>query len=162
MRPGPVERQGRPRFRGVLAEPPTAAAPSARPLGTGTMPAPLLLPRPQGREKIGLVNAFVEMGLHAIISDVDTAWVQDPIPYMERYPDADILASSDKVHNTDPSEALEPLNESAGLGNIGIMLFRPGTAGFAKVTHGVLLAGGRGPTRRPRLRRPSQSLHAGV
>ncbi|KAL6771852.1 AXT2 [Auxenochlorella protothecoides x Auxenochlorella symbiontica] len=85
-----------------------------------------------GREKVGLVNAFLAMGFDVIISDVDTVWLRDPIPYMKRYPDADVLASSDVVSSTSRTEDLEGPASSRGVANIGIMLFRPKALAFAK------------------------------
>ena len=35
-----------------------------------------------------------------MVSDVDTVWMRDPLEYVERYPDADILASSDHLSTT--------------------------------------------------------------
>lgn len=37
-----------------------------------------------GREKINLIYTFTKWGFDVIISDVDTVWMKDPIPYMER------------------------------------------------------------------------------
>ena len=51
----------------------------------------------QGREKIGLVLTFTDMGFDVVVSDVDTVWLKDPIPYLARYPEADILVSSDSL-----------------------------------------------------------------
>ena len=51
----------------------------------------------QGREKIGLVLTFTNMGFDVVVSDVDTVWLQNPLPYLANYPDADILVSSDSL-----------------------------------------------------------------
>ena len=51
----------------------------------------------QGREKIGLVLTFTDMGFDVVVSDVDTVWLKDPIPYLAKYPEADILVSSDSL-----------------------------------------------------------------
>lgn len=51
----------------------------------------------QGREKIGLVLAFTSMGFDVLVSDVDTVWLRNPLPYMAAYPEADILVSSDSL-----------------------------------------------------------------
>ena len=40
---------------------------------------------------------FTEMGFDVVLSDVDTVWLQDPLPYLARYPEADILVSSDSL-----------------------------------------------------------------
>jgi hypothetical protein len=39
-------------------------------------------------------------GFDILVSDVDTAWMRDPLPFLLRYPDADILTSSDHLSNT--------------------------------------------------------------
>ena len=51
----------------------------------------------QGREKIGLVLAFTDMGFHVVVSDVDTVWLRDPLPFLAHYSEADILVSSDSL-----------------------------------------------------------------
>ena len=51
----------------------------------------------QGREKIGLVLTFTDMGFDIVVSDVDTVWLKNPIPYLAQYPEADILVSSDSL-----------------------------------------------------------------
>ena len=56
----------------------------------------------QGREKIGLVLAFTNMGFDVVVSDVDTVWLQDPLPFLAQYPEADILVSSDSLVRTVP------------------------------------------------------------
>ena len=38
----------------------------------------------QGREKINLIAAFTQLGFDVLISDVDTAWLRNPIPYMQQ------------------------------------------------------------------------------
>jgi hypothetical protein len=76
-----------------------------------------------GRSKIDLIHKFVSMvratarerratrteaqhgcvcaqGFDILVSDVDTAWMRDPLPFLLRYPDADILTSSDHLSNT--------------------------------------------------------------
>ena len=56
----------------------------------------------QGREKIGLVLAFTNMGFDVVVSDVDTVWLQDPLPFLAQYPEADVLVSSDSLVRTVP------------------------------------------------------------
>jgi hypothetical protein len=53
-----------------------------------------------GREKINLINVFATMGFHLLLSDVDTVWQRDPLPYFDRFPAADILSSSDVTQPT--------------------------------------------------------------
>ena len=51
----------------------------------------------QGREKINLVFLFTRMGYAILVSDVDTVWMKNPLPYMAQYPEADVLTSSDHL-----------------------------------------------------------------
>lgn len=69
----------------------------------------------QGREKIGLVLAFTEMGFDVVVSDVDTVWLQDPRPFLAHYPEADILVSSDSLVSTAPPYLLADLQTDAGV-----------------------------------------------
>jgi hypothetical protein len=39
-------------------------------------------------------------GFDILVSDVDTVWMRDPRPFVLRYPEADILTSSDHLANT--------------------------------------------------------------
>ncbi len=39
-------------------------------------------------------------GFDVFVSDVDTVWMRDPLPFVLRYPDADLLTSSDHLANT--------------------------------------------------------------
>jgi hypothetical protein len=99
-----------------------------------------------GREKINLLHSFTKMGFDVLISDVDTVWLRNPLPYMKQYPDADILTSSDHLSNTVTDEGLELWPQAASAANIGIMLFRPRANALAKVrevqtVHAVLAVG---------------------
>ncbi|KAA6425748.1 MAG: glycosyltransferase family 77 [Trebouxia sp. A1-2] len=92
-----------------------------------------------GREKIGLVLTFTNMGFDVVVSDVDTVWLQDPLPYLANYPEADVLVSSDSLHATTTDGALE-MYPGAGVANIGIMLFRSSAMMFAQEWNEALLA----------------------
>jgi len=87
--------------------------------------------RKMGQEKVHLVQAFLQMGYAVFIADVDTAIMRDPFPFFARYPEADILVSSDRLTETNrhPNGELLGVNHkvaSTGNKNIGIMFFRPG------------------------------------
>jgi hypothetical protein len=47
-----------------------------------------------GREKIQLIHTFVHLGYDLVLTDVDTVWLRDPLPFFWRYPEADILCSA--------------------------------------------------------------------
>lgn len=38
----------------------------------------------QGREKIHLIHLFTKMGFSVLLSDVDTVWLRNPLPYMKQ------------------------------------------------------------------------------
>ena len=40
---------------------------------------------------------FTKMGYTILVSDVDTVWMQNPLPYMANYMEADVLTSSDHL-----------------------------------------------------------------
>jgi Nucleotide-diphospho-sugar transferase len=86
----------------------------------------------QGRKKIKLVQLFTEMRLTVVISDVDTVWLRNPFAYFKRYPEADILTSSDSLRWTHEDEGLEDARRAQAAFNIGIMLFSPNSVDFAK------------------------------
>ena len=72
------------------------------------------------------------MNLTVIISDVDTVWMRNPFEYMKRYPEADILTSSDHLTWTSTDEGLEDVLRAGSAFNIGIMMFSPKALEFAK------------------------------
>jgi hypothetical protein len=55
-----------------------------------------------------------------IISDVDVMWLRDPMPFFKKFPDADILTSSDHLTPTiGGAEALERYPDAGSAFNIG-------------------------------------------
>ena len=76
-----------------------------------------------GREKIRLVKDVTAMGVDLLLSDVDTVWLRNPNEFMDRYPDADVLTSSDHGRMTTRDGGLELYPEASASANIGIMLF---------------------------------------
>ncbi|CAI5503493.1 unnamed protein product, partial [Closterium sp. Naga37s-1] len=104
-----------------------------------------------GREKVTLINVFLSLGVQLLICDTDTVWLrgargraqactsssftpapsgcgpaaQNPLPYMARYPQADVLTSSDHLVRSVDDESLEHWDQAQGAYNIGILHFRP-------------------------------------
>ena len=98
-----------------------------------------------GRDKIRLIRDFTHAGVDVLISDIDVAWLRDPIPLFRRYPQADILVSTDQLtseillhparqrpHLSPDGEGLEFHPCHAAM-NIGMMWFR-GTEGSRAIT----------------------------
>ncbi|GJP56702.1 hypothetical protein CLOM_g15757 [Closterium sp. NIES-68] len=78
-----------------------------------------------GREKVTLINVFLSLGVQLLICDTDTVWLRNPLPYMARYPQADVLTSSDHLTRSVEDESLEHWDRAQGAYNIGILHFRP-------------------------------------
>ncbi len=66
----------------------------------------------------------MELDVTIMMADIDTAWLQNPIPYMQRYPEAHILTSTDELGGTVKDDGLELWPQSGASFNIGIMMFR--------------------------------------
>lgn len=78
-----------------------------------------------GRQKIDLAATFTSFGLDLCLCDVDTVWINDPTEYFNSYPAADILASSDQLHPTQPpgDDGLEDWSAVFSPMNIGLLFF---------------------------------------
>mmetsp|Transcript_32904 Transcript_32904/g.71762 ORF Transcript_32904/g.71762 Transcript_32904/m.71762 type:complete len:460 (-) Transcript_32904:127-1506(-) len=76
-----------------------------------------------GRDKIRLIRDFTKQGIDVLISDIDVVWLKDPIPYFRRYPEADLLVSTDQLRNETKGDALE-FHICQTASNIGIMWIR--------------------------------------
>ncbi|PNH05114.1 hypothetical protein TSOC_008654, partial [Tetrabaena socialis] len=80
--------------------------------------------------KIKLIRDVLALDVTVVVSDIDTAWVKNPIPYIHRYPEADILTSTDQLGPTVQDDSLERFPDAGSAFNIGIMLFRPTSKAF--------------------------------
>ncbi|GJP48131.1 hypothetical protein CLOM_g7409 [Closterium sp. NIES-68] len=78
-----------------------------------------------GREKVTLINVFLSLGVQLLLCDTDAVWLRNPLPYMARYPQADVLTSSDYLTRSVDDESLEHWDRVQGPYNIGILHFRP-------------------------------------
>ncbi len=38
-----------------------------------------------GKAKVKLIQDFVRLGLHVLVSDIDVMWVRNPIPFFKRW-----------------------------------------------------------------------------
>ncbi|KAK7250704.1 hypothetical protein RIF29_33306 [Crotalaria pallida] len=78
-----------------------------------------------GREKVILIDSILPFGFELLMCDTDMVWLKDPLPYLARYPTADVLTSSDQVIPTVVDDSLEIWQEVSGAFNIGIFHWRP-------------------------------------
>ncbi|KAK3248186.1 hypothetical protein CYMTET_42340 [Cymbomonas tetramitiformis] len=76
-----------------------------------------------GRDKIRLIRDFTRLGIDVLISDIDVAWIANPLPFFRRHPEADILVSTDQLRNESVGDGLE-FHICQTASNIGIMWFR--------------------------------------
>ncbi|KAJ8758788.1 hypothetical protein K2173_000509 [Erythroxylum novogranatense] len=78
-----------------------------------------------GREKVILIDAILPFGYEVLMCDTDMVWLKNPLPYLARYPDADVLTSSDQVVPTVVDDSLEVWQQVGAAYNIGVFHWRP-------------------------------------
>lgn len=77
-----------------------------------------------GREKVFLINSMLPFGVELLMCDTDMVWLKNPLPYFARFPEADILTSSDQLIPTVTDDSLEVCEKVSGAYNIGIFHWR--------------------------------------
>ncbi|KAL5991447.1 hypothetical protein ACLOJK_012356 [Asimina triloba] len=60
-----------------------------------------------GREKVILIDAILPFGYELLMCDTDMVWLKNPLPYFARFPEADILTSTDQVIPTVTDDRLD-------------------------------------------------------
>ncbi|GKU96021.1 hypothetical protein SLEP1_g9302 [Rubroshorea leprosula] len=95
-----------------------------------------------GREKVILIDSLLPYGYEILMCDTDMVWLKNPLPYLARYPDADVLTSSDQVVPTVTDDRLDIWQQVGAAYNIGIFHWRPTEPAkkLAKEWKGMLLA----------------------
>jgi len=82
--------------------------------------------RALGQHKIELIYKTISWNLELVITDVDALVLREPFEFMDRYPSASFLTTSDHLANTTGSNqgGLEDASASSSSFNIGYMFFR--------------------------------------
>ncbi|RID67205.1 hypothetical protein BRARA_D02296, partial [Brassica rapa] len=95
-----------------------------------------------GREKVILIDSVLPFGYELLMCDTDMVWLKNPLPYLARYPDADVLTSSDQVVPTVVDDSLDIWQQVSGAYNIGIFHWRPSESAkkLAKEWKDILIA----------------------
>ncbi|KAL9242611.1 hypothetical protein vseg_016597 [Gypsophila vaccaria] len=78
-----------------------------------------------GREKVILINSVLPFGYELLMCDTDMVWLKNPLPYFARFPEADVLTSTDQVVPTVVDDRLDLWQLVSGAYNIGIFHWRP-------------------------------------
>lgn len=78
-----------------------------------------------GREKVILIDSMLPFGYELLMCDTDMVWLKNPLPYIARFPEADVLTSTDQVVPTVVDDRLEIWQQVTGAYNIGIFHWRP-------------------------------------
>lgn len=78
-----------------------------------------------GREKVILIDSILPFGYELLMCDTDMVWLKNPLPYFARFPEADVLTSTDQVIPTVVDDRLDVWQEVTGAYNIGIFHWRP-------------------------------------
>ncbi|BBN70364.1 hypothetical protein Prudu_1464S000500 [Prunus dulcis] len=95
-----------------------------------------------GREKVILIDSILPYGYELLMCDTDMVWLKDPLPHLARFPEADVLTSSDQVVPTVTDDRLDIWQQVGAAYNIGIFHWRPTDAAkrLAKEWKDMLLA----------------------
>ncbi|KAD5317306.1 hypothetical protein E3N88_17252 [Mikania micrantha] len=78
-----------------------------------------------GREKVILIDSILPFGFELLMCDTDMVWLKNPLPYLARYHEADVLTSTDQVTPTVTDDRLDNWKEVGAAYNIGIFHWRP-------------------------------------
>ncbi|KAK3007088.1 hypothetical protein RJ639_016139 [Escallonia herrerae] len=78
-----------------------------------------------GREKVILIDAILPFGYELLMCDTDMVWIKNPLPYLARFPEADVLTSTDQVVPTVIDDRLDIWQQVGAAYNIGIFHWRP-------------------------------------
>ncbi|KAJ9549635.1 hypothetical protein OSB04_022178 [Centaurea solstitialis] len=95
-----------------------------------------------GREKVILIDSMLPFGYELLMCDTDMVWLKNPLPYLARYPEADVLTSTDQVTPTVSDDRLDIWQQVGAAYNIGIFHWRPSDSAkkLAKEWKDLLLA----------------------
>lgn len=77
-----------------------------------------------GREKVILIDSILPFGFEILMCDTDMVWLKNPLPYIARFPEADVLTSTDQVVPTVTDDRLDMWSEVGAAYNIGIFHWR--------------------------------------
>ncbi|KAH0646742.1 hypothetical protein KY290_035351 [Solanum tuberosum] len=77
-----------------------------------------------GREKVVLIDSILPYGFELLMCDTDMVWLKNPLPYIARFPEADVLTSTDQVVPTVTDDRLDLWQQVGAAYNIGIFHWR--------------------------------------
>lgn len=77
-----------------------------------------------GPHKIELIYKSISWGLEVLITDIDAFVLREPFAFIQKWPDAGFLTTSDHLGNTTSDDGLETHNGIHTAFNIGYMFFR--------------------------------------
>jgi hypothetical protein len=92
-----------------------------------------------GVRKITLLIDLLELGVNTVLVDADTVLLRDPLPYLHRWPDADVLASTDHLTNSTADDGLERLDVAHSHWNVGFFYLKASAVNFAHAWRDLLI-----------------------
>jgi hypothetical protein len=92
-----------------------------------------------GVRKITLLIDLLELGVNVVLVDADTVLLRDPLPYFHRWPDADVLASTDHLTNSTDELGLEDLEVAHSHWNVGLFYLKASAVRFAHAWRELLI-----------------------
>lgn len=84
--------------------------------------------------KVQMFADLLALGFDALLADIDAVFLRDPLPYLACLPEADVLVSSDHLHNSTTDGGLELPTSAHATMNVGILYSRarPGPLAFMR------------------------------
>lgn len=74
--------------------------------------------------KVKMFEDVLRLGYDVLLADIDAVFLRNPLPYLRCFPDADILVSSDHLHNSTTDGGLELSTSAGATMNVGILYVR--------------------------------------
>lgn len=74
--------------------------------------------------KVQMFADVLSLGYDALLADIDAIFVRDPLPYLRCHPEADMLVSSDHLHNSTTDGGLELGTSAHATMNVGMLYVR--------------------------------------
>ncbi|KAG8463877.1 hypothetical protein KFE25_000045 [Diacronema lutheri] len=97
--------------------------------------------RKMGVEKVQLLADILERNQTVLLMDADAVLVADPLPYFARWPEADILVTTDYIGEPSTDGGIDRAALLRYTLNIGVIFARPSAAALAKGWLGRLSVG---------------------
>ncbi|KAJ8501403.1 hypothetical protein OPV22_011955 [Ensete ventricosum] len=93
-------------------------------------------------KKVLLIDDVLPFGYELLMCDTDMVWLKNPLPYFARFPEADMLTSSDQIRPTTTDDSLEFWQNGPSLeGESGLFYAYDGTLELGLLPASIFCSG---------------------